>query len=49
MTSGWNDSSPVGGRGSVYYSMYGHQAKMAAAIKEGVDSCDGVEGVLYQV
>jgi len=33
----------------VYYSMYGHQAKMAAAIKEGVDSCDGVEGVLYQV
>jgi hypothetical protein len=41
--------SVVGDVDAVYYSMYGHQAKMAAAIKEGVDSVDGVEGVLYQV
>ncbi len=30
-------------------SMYGHIYKLAQAIKEGVDSVDGVEGVLYQV
>jgi hypothetical protein len=34
---------------TVYYSMYGHVGKMAAAVKAGVDSVDGVEGVLYQV
>lgn len=33
----------------VYYSMYGHVATMAKKIKEGVDSVDMCEGVLYQV
>lgn len=33
----------------IFYSMYGHIYKLAQAIKEGVDSVDGVEGVLYQV
>lgn len=33
----------------VYYSLYGHINKMAEAIKEGVDSVEGAEGVLYQV
>jgi len=29
--------------------MYGHIAAMACAVKKGVDSVEGVEGVLYQV
>ncbi len=29
--------------------MYGHIAAMARAVKKGVDSIEGVEGVLYQV
>lgn len=33
----------------VYYSMYGHVAKLAAKIKEGVDSVEGAEGIIYQV
>ena len=33
----------------IYYSMYGHVATLAKAIKEGVDSVPGCEGVLYQV
>jgi NAD(P)H dehydrogenase (quinone) len=33
----------------IYYSMYGHIAAMARAVKKGVDSVEGVEGVLYQV
>jgi NAD(P)H dehydrogenase (quinone) len=33
----------------VYYSLYGHVHKLAQAIKEGVDSIEGAEGVLYQV
>eukprot|EP00243_Klebsormidium_subtile_P003078 TRINITY_DN16226_c0_g1_i1.p1 TRINITY_DN16226_c0_g1~~TRINITY_DN16226_c0_g1_i1.p1 ORF type:complete len:291 (-),score=56.71 TRINITY_DN16226_c0_g1_i1:429-1301(-) len=33
----------------VFYSTYGHIAKLAEAIKAGVDSVDGVEGHLYQV
>lgn len=28
---------------------YGHVEKLARALKEGVDSVEGVEGVLYQV
>ena len=33
----------------VFYSMYGHVYKLALAIKKGIDSVDGCEGVLYQV
>ena len=33
----------------VYYSMYGHVKTMAQKVKEGVDSVDGCEAVLYQV
>ncbi|KAK9942411.1 hypothetical protein M0R45_008078 [Rubus argutus] len=33
----------------VFYSMYGHVELMAKRIKKGVDSTDGVEGVLYRV
>lgn len=33
----------------IYYSMYGHIAAMARAVKKGIDSVEGVEGVLYQV
>eukprot|EP00878_Enallax_costatus_P021681 GHUV01022971.1.p1 GENE.GHUV01022971.1~~GHUV01022971.1.p1 ORF type:complete len:180 (+),score=22.36 GHUV01022971.1:70-609(+) len=33
----------------IYYSMYGHIDKMARVVKKGVDSIEGVEGVLYQV
>eukprot|EP00775_Hariotina_reticulata_P002619 gene2619-2920_t len=33
----------------IYYSMYGHISKLAQAVKKGVDSVEGVEGVLYQV
>ncbi|WIA14475.1 hypothetical protein OEZ85_002998 [Tetradesmus obliquus] len=33
----------------IYYSMYGHIAAMAKAVKQGVDSVEGVEGVLFQV
>lgn len=33
----------------IFYSMYGHIYTLAKAIKEGIDSVDGVEGVLYQV
>lgn len=33
----------------VYYSMYGHVAKLAEKVKEGVDSVPGAEGVLFQV
>jgi NAD(P)H dehydrogenase (quinone) len=32
----------------IYYSMYGHVEALARAIKQGIDSVDGVEGVLYQ-
>lgn len=33
----------------VFYSTYGHIYKLAQTIKEGIDSVDGVEGILYQV
>lgn len=33
----------------VFYSTYGHIAALAKAMKEGIDSVEGVEGVLYQV
>jgi NAD(P)H dehydrogenase (quinone) len=33
----------------IYYSTYGHIAAMARAVKKGVDSVEGAEGVLYQV
>ncbi|XP_023533332.1 probable NAD(P)H dehydrogenase (quinone) FQR1-like 1 [Cucurbita pepo subsp. pepo] len=33
----------------VYYSMYGHIELLAKRIKRGVDSVDGVEGVLFKV
>ncbi|KAJ7967355.1 putative Minor allergen Alt a [Quillaja saponaria] len=33
----------------VFYSMYGHVELMARRIKNGVDSINGVEGVLYRV
>ncbi|XP_028798480.1 probable NAD(P)H dehydrogenase (quinone) FQR1-like 1 [Neltuma alba] len=33
----------------VYYSMYGHVESLAREIKKGVDSVEGVEGVLYRV
>lgn len=33
----------------IYYSTYGHVSALAKAMKEGIDSVDGVEGVLYQV
>jgi hypothetical protein len=29
--------------------MYGHIAALARAVKKGVDSVEGMEGVLYQV
>jgi hypothetical protein len=33
----------------LFYSTYGHVYKLALAEKEGVDSVEGVEGVLLQV
>uniref|UniRef100_A0A7I4AAU4 NAD(P)H dehydrogenase (quinone) n=1 Tax=Physcomitrium patens TaxID=3218 RepID=A0A7I4AAU4_PHYPA len=33
----------------VYYSMYGHVAKMAEEIKKGASTVDGVEASLFQV
>lgn len=33
----------------VFYSMYGHIYKLAEKVKEGIDSVEGVEGILYQV
>lgn len=33
----------------MYYSMYGHVELLAKQMKKGVDSVDGVEGVLYKV
>lgn len=33
----------------VFYSMYGHVEGLAKRMKKGVDSVDGVEGVLYRV
>lgn len=33
----------------IYYSMYGHIEALARAVKKGIDSVEGVEGVLYQV
>lgn len=33
----------------VFYSMYGHVDGLARRMKKGVDSVDGVEGVLYRV
>lgn len=33
----------------VFYSTYGHVYTLAKAMKEGVDSVEGCEGVLYQV
>lgn len=33
----------------VYYSMYGHVEQLAKRMKIGVDSVDGVEGVLFKV
>ena len=33
----------------VFYSMYGHVESLAKQMKEGVDSIEGVEGVLYRV
>uniref|UniRef100_A0A7S3QL93 NAD(P)H dehydrogenase (quinone) n=1 Tax=Dunaliella tertiolecta TaxID=3047 RepID=A0A7S3QL93_DUNTE len=32
----------------VYYSTYGHVRQLAVAMKQGIDSVEGVEGVLYQ-
>ncbi|KAH9656541.1 putative NAD(P)H dehydrogenase (quinone) FQR1-like 2 [Citrus sinensis] len=33
----------------IFYSMYGHVEILARKMKKGVDSIDGVEGVLYRV
>ncbi|XP_024359128.1 probable NAD(P)H dehydrogenase (quinone) FQR1-like 1 [Physcomitrium patens] len=33
----------------VFYSMYGHVLTLAKKMKEGVDSVEGVEAILYQV
>lgn len=33
----------------IFYSMYGHVESLARSLKKGVDSIDGVEGVLYRV
>lgn len=33
----------------IFYSMYGHIEILARRMKKGVDSIDGVEGVLYRV
>eukprot|EP00252_Welwitschia_mirabilis_P027166 TRINITY_DN9230_c0_g1_i1.p1 TRINITY_DN9230_c0_g1~~TRINITY_DN9230_c0_g1_i1.p1 ORF type:complete len:278 (+),score=71.12 TRINITY_DN9230_c0_g1_i1:224-1057(+) len=33
----------------VYYSMYGHVEALAKRMKQGIDSVEGVEGVLYRV
>lgn len=33
----------------VFYSMYGHVEILARRVKTGVDSVDGVEGLLYRV
>ncbi|KAF8013599.1 hypothetical protein BT93_I1452 [Corymbia citriodora subsp. variegata] len=33
----------------IFYSMYGHVELLARRIKKGVDSIEGVEGVLYRV
>lgn len=33
----------------IYYSLYGHIKRMAEEIKAGVDSVEGVEGIIYQV
>ncbi|GLT52247.1 hypothetical protein SLA2020_255950 [Shorea laevis] len=33
----------------IFYSMYGHVEILARRVKKGVDSIDGVEGVLYRV
>ncbi|XP_061354909.1 probable NAD(P)H dehydrogenase (quinone) FQR1-like 2 [Gastrolobium bilobum] len=33
----------------VYYSTYGHVESLAISLKKGVDSIEGVEGVLYRV
>lgn len=33
----------------VYYSMYGHVEALAKKMKEGVDSIEGVEGLLFRV
>ena len=33
----------------VFYSMYGHVESLARSLKKGVDSVEGVEGVLYRV
>eukprot|EP00270_Netrium_digitus_P006329 TRINITY_DN1872_c0_g1_i1.p1 TRINITY_DN1872_c0_g1~~TRINITY_DN1872_c0_g1_i1.p1 ORF type:complete len:304 (+),score=107.28 TRINITY_DN1872_c0_g1_i1:317-1228(+) len=50
-----NQLQPKAGGGSpvkvyvVYYSLYGHVAKLAVRVKAGVDSVEGVEGFLFQV
>jgi len=44
--------APASGKCSIYviyYSMYGHIRALAQAMKEGIDSVPGVEGVLFQV
>jgi multimeric flavodoxin WrbA len=33
----------------IFYTTYGHIYTMAKAVKEGVDSVEGCEGILYQV
>ncbi|XP_061355437.1 probable NAD(P)H dehydrogenase (quinone) FQR1-like 2 isoform X1 [Gastrolobium bilobum] len=33
----------------VFYSMYGHVEALAKSLKKGVDSIEGVEGVLYRI
>ncbi|KAJ0409904.1 hypothetical protein P43SY_005798 [Pythium insidiosum] len=33
----------------IYYSMYGHVATMANAVKEGVEKVDGVTAEIYQI
>ncbi|KAG3138711.1 hypothetical protein PI126_g16794 [Phytophthora idaei] len=33
----------------IYYSIYGHAATLAEAVKEGVDSVSGVKATIYQV
>lgn len=33
----------------IYYSTYGHVAKMAESVKEGVESVEGVTATIYQI
>lgn len=46
---GWQDTHPCHPLRRCPAGMYGHIAAMARAVKKGIDSVEGVEGVLYQV